>query len=133
MTTPIRLLIAGCGDLGMRVAQRVLQDPSNCVWGLKRSLPVDHEKMHGLTWFKADLSNPETMKDLPADITHILFSAAPHVRTESDYRAVYFDGLRNVVQNAYSATLKRVLFISSTAVYGEHGDEWVNEDTPVNP
>ena len=24
MTTPIRLLIAGCGDLGMRVARRVL-------------------------------------------------------------------------------------------------------------
>jgi nucleoside-diphosphate-sugar epimerase len=133
MTTPIRLLIAGCGDLGMRVAQRVLQDPSNCVWGLKRSHPDDQEKMHGFTWLKADLSNPETMKDLPADITHILFSAAPHVRTESDYRAVYFDGLRNVVQNAYSASLKRVLFISSTAVYGAHADEWVNEDTPVNP
>ena len=34
MTTPIRLLIAGYGDLGMRVAQRVLQNPTNIVWGL---------------------------------------------------------------------------------------------------
>jgi nucleoside-diphosphate-sugar epimerase len=133
MTTPIRLLIAGCGDLGMRVAQRVLQNPTNRVWGLKRTRPDDQESTIGFTWFKADLSNPESMKDLPAGITHILFSAAPHVRTESDYRAVYFDGLRNVIQNAYSSALKRVLFISSTAVYGEHGDEWVNEDTPVNP
>jgi nucleoside-diphosphate-sugar epimerase len=133
MTTPICLLIAGCGDLGMRVAQRVLQNPTNLVWGLKRTRPDDQENTLGFTWFKADLSNPESMKDLPAGITHILFSAAPHVRTESDYRAVYFDGLRNVVQNAYSSALKRVLFISSTAVYGDHGDEWVNEDTPVNP
>ena len=133
MTTPIRLLIAGYGDLGMRVAQRVLQNPTNIVWGLKRTRPDDQENTPGFTWFKADLSNPESMKDLPAGISHILFSAAPHVRTESDYRAVYFDGLRNVVQNAYSSALKRVLFISSTAVYGDHGDEWVNEDTPVNP
>lgn len=133
MTTPIRLLIAGCGDLGMRVAQRVIQNPTNRVWGLKRTRPDDQENTLGFTWFKADLSNPESMQDLPAGITHILFSAAPHVRTESDYRAVYFDGLRNVVQNAHSASLRRILFISSTAVYGEHADEWVNEDTPVNP
>lgn len=133
MTTPIRLLIAGCGDLGMRVARRVLRNPINLVWGLKRTRPDEQEMMLGLTWFEADLSKPESMKNLPTGITHILFSAAPNARTESDYRAVYVDGLRNVVQNAYSSTLKRVLFISSTAVYGEHGDEWVNEDTPVNP
>ena len=133
MTTPIRLLIAGYGDLGMRVAHRVLQDPTNHVWGLRRTRPDDLDKMLGFSWFQADLSNPESMKNLPAGITHILFSAAPNVRTESDYRAVYFDGLRNVVQSAYSSALKRVLFISSTAVYGENGDEWVNEETPVNP
>lgn len=133
IATPIRLLIAGYGDLGMRVAHRVLQDPTNHVWGLRRTRPDDLDKMLGFSWFQADLSNPESMKNLPAGITHILFSAAPNARTESDYRAVYFDGLRNVVQSAYSSALKRVLFISSTAVYGEHGDEWVNEETPVNP
>jgi nucleoside-diphosphate-sugar epimerase len=133
MTTPIRLLIAGCGDLGMRVARRVLQNPINRVWGLRRTRPEAPEGLPGLTWFEADLAQPETMKNLPTGITHILFSAAPNARTESDYRAVYFDGLRNVVQNAYSSALKRVLFVSSTAVYGEHGAEWVNEDTPVNP
>ncbi len=133
MTTPIHLLIAGCGDLGMRVARRVLQNPINRVWGLKRTRPDAQERMPGISWFEADLSNPESMKNLPIGITHILFSAAPNARTEFDYRALYFDGLRNVVQNAYSSALKRVLFISSTAVYGEHGDEWVNEDTPVNP
>lgn len=133
MTTPIRLLIAGCGDLGMRVARRVLQNPINRAWGLKRTPPGAQEKILGFSWFEADLSNPESMKHLPMGITHILFSAAPNARTESDYRALYFDGLRNVVHHAYSSTLKRVLFISSTAVYGEHADEWVNEDTPVNP
>lgn len=133
MTTPIRLLIAGCGDLGMRVARLVLQNSINRVWGLRRTRPEAPEEMPGLTWFEADLAQPETMKNLPTGITHILFSAAPNARTESDYRAVYFDGLRNVVQNAYSSALKRVLFVSSTAVYGEHGAEWVNEDTPVNP
>jgi nucleoside-diphosphate-sugar epimerase len=117
----------------MRVARRVLQNPINRVWGLRRTRPEAPEGLPGLTWFESDLAQPETMKNLPTGITHILFSAAPNARTESDYRAVYFDGLRNVVQNAYSSALKRVLFVSSTAVYGEHGAEWVNEDTPVNP
>lgn len=131
--TPIRLLIAGCGDLGRRVAHRVLQNPENRVWGLRRSRVDEQEPMQGFTWLQADLSKTETMVDLPTDITHILFSAAPHARTESDYRTVYLEGLQNIIQRLNNPALKRVLFISSTAVYGEHGDEWINEDTPVNP
>jgi len=130
---PIRLLIAGCGDLGMRVANRVLQDPQHRVWGLRRARINDQLMMPGFSWIEADLSKAETLTKLPPNITHILFSAAPNARTESDYRAVYLSGLQNILEKTDHPALKRVLFISSTAVYGEHGDEWIDEDTPVNP
>ena len=132
-SSPIRLLIAGCGDLGYRVANIVLQQPGHCVWGLRRSLEWGSTQTPGFNWHVADLSKPETLAMLPAGITHILFSAAPNVRTESAYRDVYFNGLKNVVQSALNPALKRILFISSSAVYGEHGDEWVDEETSVNP
>jgi nucleoside-diphosphate-sugar epimerase len=130
---PIRLLIAGCGDLGMRVAHRVLHNPQNCVWGLRRTRVKEPITMPGFSWLEADLSKAETLKQLPASVTHILFSAAPNARTEPEYRGVYLNGLQNILEHVVNPELKRVLFISSTAVYGEHGDDWVDEDTPVNP
>jgi nucleoside-diphosphate-sugar epimerase len=130
---PIRLLIAGCGDLGCRVANIVLQQPGHNVWGLRRSYKSVTAQAAGFNWYVADLFKPETLSMLPPDITHILFSAAPDVRTESAYRDVYFNGLKNVVQRALNPALKRVMFVSSSAVYGEHGDEWVDEETSVEP
>lgn len=132
-SAPIRLLIAGCGDLGCRVANIVLQQSGQCVWGLRRTSESGITQAPGFNWHTADLSKPETLAMLPPGITHILFSAAPNVRTETAYRDVYFNGLKNVVQSAFNPALKRILFISSSAVYGEHGDEWVDEETPVNP
>ena len=133
MTTPIRLLIAGCGDLGLRVAHQLLIQSNACVWGLRRSIVDDTLHPPGFSWHVADLSKPATLTALPSGITHILFSAAPNARTETEYRDIYFNGLQNIVQSASSPFLKRILFISSTAVYGEHGDEWVDEQTPLSP
>jgi nucleoside-diphosphate-sugar epimerase len=132
-STPTRLLIAGCGDLGCRVANIVLQKSDDCVWGLRRSVDPSLTQAPGFNWHVADLSKPETLYMLPAGITHILFCAAPNVRTESAYRDVYFNGLQNVVQRALNPDLTRILFISSSAVYGAHGDEWVDEETPATP
>lgn len=131
---PIRLLIAGCGDLGLRVAKRVLhKDQEANVWGLRRSPTDSVTTLKGMTWLQADLSRPDSLLNLPDGITHILFSAAPNARTEAEYRQVYLSGLQNVVQYADNPDLERVIFISSSAVYGEHADEWVTEETPVNP
>ncbi len=132
-STPIRLLIAGCGDLGMRVALKVLQDPDHRVWGLKRSIQNGTEIPAGFQWLAADLSKPETLTKLPEGLTHILFCAAPNIRTEQDYRAVYLNGLQNVVLAAQHSDMKRIIFVSSTAVYGEHLHEWIDERTPVQP
>lgn len=130
---PMRLLIAGCGDLGMRVAREILQNPCNRVWGIKRTHDKNREETLGFEWHTADLSKPETLKTLPEGITHILFCAAPNIRTEEEYRAVYLKGLQNIVLAAHTPALTRILFVSSTAIYGEHHDEWVNEQTPANP
>jgi len=130
---PLRVLIAGCGDLGSRVADKLLLETGNRVWGLRRSPKQRCEHASGFEWLVGDMTKPETLTLLPAGITHVLFCAAPNSRTESAYRDVYFNGLKNVVERALNPALKRILFVSSSAVYGAHGDEWVDEETPVNP
>lgn len=129
----MRLLIAGCGDLGLRFARQLLQNPVHRVWGLRRTIEHRNESFPGFEWYVADLSRPETMSSLPQGITHVVFCAAPNERSEQAYRSVYLKGLENVVSKANNPALKRIVFVSSTAVYGENNDEWVDEETPVHP
>ena len=124
-----RILIAGCGDLGERVA-RLLLSQGDEVYALRRHPPSRDD---GLCWLAADLACPETLAGLPAGITQLIFLPAPDARQPEIYRAVFLAGLSHVLDALDSASLQRVLFVSSSAVYGEHGDEWVDEATQPAP
>ena len=135
MPSTKRVLIAGCGDLGLRVAQLLaIENSTNWSWGLRRQPNLDStHDIPSFTWIAADLTQPDTLRDLPKDITHVLYTAAPNARTEADYRAVYREGLERLVLAVAAPSLQRVLFVSSTAVYGAHGAQWIDEDTPTAP
>jgi nucleoside-diphosphate-sugar epimerase len=124
-----RILIAGCGDLGERVAHLLLGQGDE-VFALRRHPQGSDD---GVRWLAADLTRPETLAVLPADIQRLVYLPAPNAREPEAYRAVYQDGLRNVLGALDGTSLKRVLFVSSSGVYGEHGDEWVDETTPPAP
>ncbi len=128
----MNVLIVGCGDLGLRVARRLLDEPGNKVWAMRRH-PPENVSVPGLHWIAADLARPETLTNLPEGITHLVYLPAPDTRTEAGYRAVYRQGIENILRALPSPGPQRVIFISSTAVYGDHGDAWVNEDTPLDP
>lgn len=125
-----RILLAGCGDLGLRVARRFLAQGAE-VYALRRSPRADAED--GLRWLRGDLTRPDTLRDLPPGITRVVFSPTPGARDEAAYRAVFVEGLRHLIAALADAPLRRVLFVSSSAVYGEHGDAWVDENTPPAP
>lgn len=125
-----RVLLAGCGDLGQRVAERLLARGDE-VWALRRRPPGDDGS--GIHWLVGDLTQPATLRDLPLGITQLVYSPTPDARDEAAYRAVFGDGLRHLLEAVHGDALKRVLFVSSSAVYGEHGDAWVDEDTPADP
>ena len=112
-----RVLLAGCGDLGMRVAQRLLARGDE-VWALRRS-PV-RDAGDGLRWLRGDLIRPESLRELPAGITRVVYAPTPGARDEAAYRAIFVDGLQHLLDALAAAPLQRVLFVSSSAVYGEH-------------
>jgi nucleoside-diphosphate-sugar epimerase len=125
-----RVLLAGCGDLGLRVARRLLARGAE-VFALRRSPAGEGEG--GWRWLRGDLTRPETLGGLPEGITHVVYSPTPGAREEMAYRAVFVEGLKHLLAALADAPLRRVLFVSSSAVYGEHGDAWVDEDTPPDP
>lgn len=122
------VLVAGAGDVGLRTA-RLLAGRGHRVHALRRSEVADAGD--GLRWLRGDLTRPETLRGLPA-VDALVFAPAPDRREESAYRALFVDGLRHLVA-ALPKPPKRIVFASSSAVYGEQGDGWVDERTPTDP
>lgn len=125
-----RVLLAGCGDLGLRVAQRLLGRGDE-VHALRRTPPL--ADAGGIHWWRADLTDPSTLRALPAGISQLVYLPTPAAREEAAYRAVFVDGLRELLGALDVSALRRVLFVSSSAVYGEQAEGWVDENTQPAP
>ncbi|MGY6271713.1 NAD-dependent epimerase/dehydratase family protein [Achromobacter denitrificans] len=125
-----RVLLIGCGDLGQRVARRFLARGDE-VHALRRNPPAAGPE--GIHWLRGDLASPGGIPALPRGVTRLVHLPAPGARDAAAYRAVFIDGLANVLDALDASRLERVVFVSSSAVYGEHHGAWVTEDTPPSP
>lgn len=129
MNTP-HILIAGCGDLGCLLGKQLVDD-NFAVTGLRRS---DAALPFGIDTFQADVSRPETLQGVAALRPDILvYCVAADAQTDESYRSHYVDGLRNVLSALPSDSLRHIFFVSSTRVYGQTGDQWLDETTPAIP
>jgi len=121
-----RLLIAGCGDLGIRLAGRLDADRWR-VHGLRRrteSLPEN------LVPVRADLSDPASLASVAGEWDAVVYQATPDEYDEAGYRSAYFEGLDKLLEQAEP---RRLIFVSSTAVFGQQAGEWVDEDSATEP
>jgi nucleoside-diphosphate-sugar epimerase len=125
-----QVLLAGCGDLGLRVARR-LRERGDQVWALRRQPPSLGED--DIKWLQADLTRRHSLQALPPGITQLVYLPTPDRRDPAAYRATFVDGLRHLLAALGEHSLRRVLFVSSSAVYGDHAGNWVDEDTPAAP
>ncbi|HEX5693405.1 MAG TPA: NAD-dependent epimerase/dehydratase family protein [Arenimonas sp.] len=121
------VVVAGAGDVGGRLAAR-LAEAGTEVLALRRRPPTLASP--GVRSLQVDLVGGEGFSALPRQAAALVFCAAPDQREETAYRALYVDGLARLLATCEAP---RVVFVSSTAVYGEHRGEWVDEDTPANP
>lgn len=123
------VLVAGAGDVGMRVA-RMLAAQGAVVTALRRS-PVASEP--GVAVCAVDLADPSALRALPSGVTEVAYLPSPDARTPAAYRTVFRDGLANLLGALDTTLVRRVVFVSSSAVYGDHDGAWVDEDTPPAP
>ena len=124
----MRILIAGCGDVGNVLAELLLQR-GHIVYGLKRDVSSLPE---GVEPIQADLTKPSTLENLPADIDGLVFMPTPGSRDQAAYEAVFINGLKNLWAAMYQEP-GRTLLVSSTAVFGQSDGSLVNEATSPEP
>lgn len=125
----MRILIAGCGDLGNALGRRLTSE-GHKVWGLRRKPGRPQSEIWPI---QADLTEP--LPPLPENLDIVFFTAAPRNPTPGDYKLTYVDGMKNLLESlsAQGQNPSRVIFTSSTAVYGQSDGEWVDEASDTKP
>ncbi len=125
---PVRLLIAGCGYVGRALGRRLAAQGAE-IWGLRRS-PGAADPEVGVRPIKADLTDPMTLRNLPPDLDGVVYAVSAGGSTPEAYEVAYVTGLLNLL----AATVpRRLIFVSSTAVYGDRQGAWTDEESPTEP
>jgi nucleoside-diphosphate-sugar epimerase len=132
-------ILLGCGYLGYRIA-KLWRAAGDDVIATSRSGELSLELLDaGVFPARAEVTQPETLKwlsvapALTGQSIDTLFYAVGYDRsTETDIHSVYARGLGNVLA-AMPSSVKRVIYISTTGVYGTAGGDWVDEQTPPDP
>ena len=125
------LLIVGCGYLGRRVAE-VLVDRHEPIYGTTRSASRARElESLGIVPVIADVLDPTSLAALPF-VDRVLYCVGFDRAANVSLRTVYVEGLNHALA-ALAGRTGRVVFTSSTGIYGRADGGWVSEETPPEP
>jgi len=119
-------LIAGCGDVGSRLATQLLAEQWQ-VYGLRRNVS---RLPQGVVGIAGDLFSEQCPGQWPQkSADYLVYCAAATEHDEAGYRAAYVDGLQHVLGwlKQRGQAPKRLLFVSSSSVYEQKDGEWVDE------
>jgi nucleoside-diphosphate-sugar epimerase len=119
-----KLLIVGFGDIARRVAPRL--KAQYALHGLTRR---DAEDGAGVHLLRGDLDDPDSLTIVAQDWDAVLHFAPPGDSGEQDLRT------RNLIAVFKAAKIlpRKLLYISTSGVYGDCGGAWVDEERPPRP
>jgi nucleoside-diphosphate-sugar epimerase len=125
----MRILIAGCGYVGLRLAEK-LHGAGHVVFGLRRNPP---EVSPFLTWIRGDLTRPQSLF-VPENLDVVVLAAGLRRDTDERYQRLFVDGYRDLLRyfKENHRPIKRVVLVSTTGVFAEQDGNWVDESSPVN-
>ncbi len=124
-------LIFGCGYLGSRVADLWLENGGQVFAVTRSAARVKQLQERGLTAVVADINQPKTLHELP-QVETVLFAVGYDRSAGRSIHEVYVGGLGNVL-DALPAATERIVYVSSTGVYGQADGGWVDEESECRP
>lgn len=132
-----RYLIAGAaGYTGSRLAEHLLNQ-GHYVRGLVRDQDdevVERLAARGMVVWEGDLTQPESLVGVANSIEVVYNLTARTVLENGQVRRTLVDGNRNLIAACSRArSVSAYIFTSSVAPYGDRGDDWLSEDSPVDP
>ena len=124
-----RILVAGCGNLGGAIASRLAENVT--VYGLRRNPDRIPDGVHPI---KADLLDDNQLAaKLPEHLDIVIYCLTPSQYDEAGYQNAFVKGLNNLIHALEGQSLTRLFFISSSSVYSQNDNDWVDETSPTEP
>jgi nucleoside-diphosphate-sugar epimerase len=122
-----RIFIVGCGDIGQRVAALESKEGRR-VQGMARSDDVARRLASlGIEPIRADLDHAVSLRDVPTQGATLYYFAPPPAAGAGDPRLDIF------LQAITPRLPIRIVYISTSGVYGDCGGAWIDELHPLNP
>jgi nucleoside-diphosphate-sugar epimerase len=129
----MRVAILGCGYVGLELGRQLT--PAHEVVGVRRSTEgCEAIERAGFDAVQADVTDRAELESVP-DADVVVFAASSGGRDAAAARDIYVDGLRTAIEafGARTESPDRLVYTSSTGVYGDHDGDWVDEETPIEP
>ncbi|MFN8616653.1 MAG: NAD-dependent epimerase/dehydratase family protein [Dehalococcoidia bacterium] len=133
---PRWLVTGGTGFLGSHIARRLIADGIHPVLFDIAPLPPDDDDIKDqVTVIDGDVQDREAIRAALEGVSHVIHTAAalPIQVSKNKIYAANVRGTRYVLHESMKAGVKRVVFISSTAVYGVPKVHPIDEESPMIP
>lgn len=126
-----KILIVGCGYVGTTLGELLLKRHHQVV-ALTRT---KHVFKSGILGIQGDVSDGSGFDAVPYDIDQVVYAVSANSHNDAAYEQAYVVGLRNTISflTPVCKQLSRIVFVSSTGVYGQDDGSWVDENSPCNP
>ena len=125
-----RILIAGCGYVGAAAAD-LFHEAGWLVEGWTHSTQSSAQLLDKpYPVIAVDITKSREVNARPENFDIVIHCASTGGGEAEQYRQLYLEGTRNLLDRFVGATL---LFTSSTSVYAQSGGEWVTEASRTEP
>ncbi|MDR0217039.1 MAG: SDR family oxidoreductase [Comamonas sp.] len=134
-----RVLIVGYGDIGQRIARRLMSGLSGSRFVQVLAISRDRARLPALRMqavcpLRGDLDQPESLRRLAGVATRVLYLAPPPNLREGEERWQRDDRSRALLRALRRGSAPRSLVYASTSgVYGDCQGQWVDETHSLAP
>lgn len=124
------IALIGCGDIGCRLAA-LLNNDGAAVHGFRRNAAALPQGITAHAMDVCDAASLQVLADTAFD--YVVITLSPDRFSEETYRQTYVGGLTNILSMLNRSRLRRLFWVSSTSVYHQNDDSWVDEASATEP
>ncbi|WP_026727433.1 NAD-dependent epimerase/dehydratase family protein [Flavobacterium denitrificans] len=132
-----KISILGCGWLGFPLAKKLIEKGNSINGTTTSENKLVTLKDSGINPFLVALESEsvsESVNDFLSESEILIINIPPKLRTvdPNSEKKVFVEKIRNLIPFIEKSIVKKVLFVSSTSVYGDEND-FITENTIPNP
>ena len=132
----IQISILGCGWLGLPLAKRLIEKGHSVNGSTTSENKLSVFEDAGINPFLVTLESESISENINSFLTEseiLIIDIPPKLRANTDFsQKIFVDKIQNLIPLIEKSTVKKVLFVSSTSVYGDKND-FITEETIPNP